>query len=288
MWCPVCGDEFRPGFTRCTDCDTDLVEQRPLPAVPVGRTRGDDHTVLEYDLFDWDDERRDDLTLLLRLQDVPALWEDGIVLTVGRAWQNDVDAAIEHVETEREPIEPPSAGPEPSGATGASGTSGTATRHRPTPDVAAGGPSTSPARLASPGRRLGGYLIDVFVIGIVLQIAELGSAPGLVVGVATVALYEIVAIAIWGRTVGKLMVGTRVVRLDGIEPVGPRVAGIRWGVVAFGTLFVVLGVVGVFLDWLWVAVVYGFVLSASRQGLHDRAARTEVVLTRPTSRGRPH
>jgi hypothetical protein len=26
MFCPVCKDEFRPGFTRCAACDVDLVE----------------------------------------------------------------------------------------------------------------------------------------------------------------------------------------------------------------------------------------------------------------------
>ena len=29
MFCPVCGDEFRPGFTRCNDCDVELVENPP-------------------------------------------------------------------------------------------------------------------------------------------------------------------------------------------------------------------------------------------------------------------
>ncbi len=27
MFCPVCHDEFRPGFTRCEGCDADLVER---------------------------------------------------------------------------------------------------------------------------------------------------------------------------------------------------------------------------------------------------------------------
>jgi len=26
MFCPICKDEFRPGFTRCAGCDVDLVE----------------------------------------------------------------------------------------------------------------------------------------------------------------------------------------------------------------------------------------------------------------------
>jgi len=29
VFCPKCGDEFRPGFTRCPDCDTDLVDALP-------------------------------------------------------------------------------------------------------------------------------------------------------------------------------------------------------------------------------------------------------------------
>lgn len=29
MFCPVCGIEYRPGFTRCNDCDVDLVDELP-------------------------------------------------------------------------------------------------------------------------------------------------------------------------------------------------------------------------------------------------------------------
>jgi len=29
MWCPVCGGEYRPGFTRCPDCDVALVAEAP-------------------------------------------------------------------------------------------------------------------------------------------------------------------------------------------------------------------------------------------------------------------
>ncbi len=30
MFCPQCGEEYRPGFTHCPDCDVDLVEQLPV------------------------------------------------------------------------------------------------------------------------------------------------------------------------------------------------------------------------------------------------------------------
>ena len=34
MFCPKCGDEYQPGFTRCTDCDVPLVENLPAAAGP--------------------------------------------------------------------------------------------------------------------------------------------------------------------------------------------------------------------------------------------------------------
>jgi hypothetical protein len=35
MFCPECKAEYRDGFTRCADCDIDLVEQLPEPAATV-------------------------------------------------------------------------------------------------------------------------------------------------------------------------------------------------------------------------------------------------------------
>jgi hypothetical protein len=29
MWCPICGVEYRPGFTRCSECDAGLVATPP-------------------------------------------------------------------------------------------------------------------------------------------------------------------------------------------------------------------------------------------------------------------
>jgi hypothetical protein len=31
MFCPECEAEYRPGFTRCSDCDVDLVNEAPDP-----------------------------------------------------------------------------------------------------------------------------------------------------------------------------------------------------------------------------------------------------------------
>ncbi len=35
MFCPGCGGEYRAGFSRCVDCELDLIPERPLPPEPV-------------------------------------------------------------------------------------------------------------------------------------------------------------------------------------------------------------------------------------------------------------
>jgi hypothetical protein len=34
MWCPICGVEYRPGFTRCPDCDAGLATSPTGPVEP--------------------------------------------------------------------------------------------------------------------------------------------------------------------------------------------------------------------------------------------------------------
>jgi hypothetical protein len=47
MFCPVCGDEYREGFTRCADCDVPLVEgPLPLRVRRVGEDDGDLHRLV--------------------------------------------------------------------------------------------------------------------------------------------------------------------------------------------------------------------------------------------------
>lgn len=41
MFCPQCGVEYRPGFTRCTDCDVDLVHDLPLARTESFEARRD-------------------------------------------------------------------------------------------------------------------------------------------------------------------------------------------------------------------------------------------------------
>ena len=36
MFCPRCGAEYREGFTRCCDCDVDLVSEPPMRVAHAG------------------------------------------------------------------------------------------------------------------------------------------------------------------------------------------------------------------------------------------------------------
>jgi uncharacterized RDD family membrane protein YckC len=98
------------------------------------------------------------------------------------------------------------------------------------------------------------------------------------------ATYEIASVALWGRTIGKTITGTRVVAAaDGSIPRWRR-ATVRWAVVVGPTVATVwlpqggATILAAFLGDLWAIVVYYGVLNKPwRQGLHDRAAGTLVV-----------
>jgi uncharacterized RDD family membrane protein YckC len=135
-------------------------------------------------------------------------------------------------------------------------------------------------------RRIGGLILDQILVAlpVVLVVFALGYTPTdtvtskalLVFNIAVTSVafvYETTMIALLGRTVGKLALGTRVVRLvDGGRP--------GWTESAMRALLPLsLGAiprVGVFLGVL----VYSLALwNPLRQGLHDKAAGTLVVLS---------
>ena len=133
-------------------------------------------------------------------------------------------------------------------------------------------------------RRVGGFALDQFIVAlpVVVVIVAAGFKPSDTVtsqslvafniAVTAVALvYQTVMIALLGRTVGKLALGTRVVRAaDGARP--------GWTEAVMRSLVPLsLGAipqVGLFL----VVLVYSLALwNPLRQGLHDKAAGTLVV-----------
>jgi uncharacterized RDD family membrane protein YckC len=107
-------------------------------------------------------------------------------------------------------------------------------------------------------RRLGALMID-WLIGVVIALAIVGEknpASTQSVAVAVFAAEIFLLTALTGFTLGKRLLGLRVVRLDG-QPVGLLASLIR--------------------TVLFLLVVPPLVLDADLRGLHDRAARTIVI-----------
>jgi uncharacterized RDD family membrane protein YckC len=157
--------------------------------------------------------------------------------------------------------------------------------------------------LATPWRRLAGYLIDGLVLLVptfVLLVAYIGNNaafadlletrnptadqvqrvanglwPAVLLLVLAQGVYYVLFIHLRGQTPGKMAVGVRVVQIeDGGRPSWGR-AGIRWGVPTAASLLPGAGGLAVLLVYLWM------LWDPKRQGLHDKAARTVVVRTRP-------
>ncbi|MEK7423551.1 MAG: RDD family protein [Actinomycetota bacterium] len=138
--------------------------------------------------------------------------------------------------------------------------------------------------LATIGRRAVGAIIDQFIVLLPVAIGAVawGFRPGDIVtdstlfvinissaGVALV--YETLLIGLFGRTIGKLVTGTRVVRRDDGGRVGWFAAAQRALVPVAAGAVPKAGIV-------LAAVVYGVAfLGPLRQGIHDRAAGTLVV-----------
>ena len=148
-------------------------------------------------------------------------------------------------------------------------------------------------QLATVGQRVVGFVADGLLAGMVLTTPgmllqgavtpeDLGS--GLTSLLAVVALlflfvYEVVPTALWGRTPGKAIVGTRVVGMNDGKVPGWRRAVLRWVLPA---LAVQVNVVGWALALLLRA---SLVADPLRRGVHDRLAGTIVVRDRGPARG---
>jgi uncharacterized RDD family membrane protein YckC len=113
--------------------------------------------------------------------------------------------------------------------------------------------------------RFGGALVDGLLLGIlssILQIAAgaTGYALGLIIGIAYYVYFE----GSTGQTIGKRMVGIRVVDINGGEPIGYARAFIRYVGRIISFIVVLLG----YLWMLW---------DPQKQTWHDKMASSIVV-----------
>jgi uncharacterized RDD family membrane protein YckC len=141
--------------------------------------------------------------------------------------------------------------------------------------------------LASLGRRALGAILDQFLVLLPVAVGFVvsGYRPGdeltestllwlNVVTVAVAFVYETVMIGAFGRTVGKIATGTRVVSVVTGGRIGWFGALQRALVPAIASAVPELG-------FLLGAIVYGMAaFGPLRQGLHDRAAGTVVIMSR--------
>ncbi len=129
------------------------------------------------------------------------------------------------------------------------------------------------------GQRLGGRLLDavLYLVAWVLLTQVLSGVALVVVGYSIIAVYEVMGVLIYGRTIGKRIVGTRVINV-GSAPLEPWQAFVRFAVYALPVF--VLGAVVVQLGEIWALIVVLPILRPPfHRGLHDFAARTVVVPT---------
>lgn len=127
-------------------------------------------------------------------------------------------------------------------------------------------------------------LMKVAFASIVESMSKVGAQlVGVVVFAVLLGLYEIGMVGLRGRTLGNEVTKTAVVHEDDLSPATLLQATIRF---VLGPLVFCAGAAIIWVSPMWVLAVVGFLAadfgvamaSATVQTLHDRAARTVVVL----------
>jgi uncharacterized RDD family membrane protein YckC len=147
---------------------------------------------------------------------------------------------------------------------------------------------TYEAVLAEPSQRLVARLVDTLIVGIPLatvateifprETAQTVVAP---IGFAAVFLvYEVVQLALWGRTIGKRLTGIQVISADGARLRVSQVL-VRSAIYALPPAARPVPVLNVLAGIFWLAEIGLLFEGHHRQALHDRAAGTLVVDVRP-------
>ncbi|HYM14440.1 MAG TPA: RDD family protein [Dehalococcoidia bacterium] len=116
------------------------------------------------------------------------------------------------------------------------------------------------------GVRLLAWLLDALVLmslGIALNLT-LGGLPGAAIAIGLGVVYTV---GLWwatGSTLGKAVMGLKVISADGYETIDGATAVLRY-------VGYIVSAIPLYLGFLWVAV------DGSKQGWHDKIARTLVV-----------
>ncbi|ELB87706.1 RDD domain containing protein [Rhodococcus wratislaviensis IFP 2016] len=157
-------------------------------------------------------------------------------------------------------------------------------------------PQTGP-RPAELGMRIAARLLDFLFAGIImvavnLAIVGVGLVAGLPDGLLSIALlanmivlpltYEWVQLALWGATLGKRVLGLKVVRTDGTPLSWPVAAGRALLNAPYVSSWLILMVLPL------ANFICMLADSPERRGLHSRATKTVVLDTRPRAPRYPY
>ena len=273
---PVLGELYPLGFTACSGCSGPQVPEDPVARgeiVSAENTEGADAGSVVYDLGGWTLAQRNALELLLTGRQIPHEWSRAdVVVPAARA-----DEVVELLD----------------GLGPAASPAGSVQDEPSNEEVAESGPSIEHV-IAGFGRRLLGAVVDGaiwVVVGTGLSYVGLsGDDAAFARGVTmacVIAAYNIVSVALWGRTIGKVVAGTRVVALESGATPGWSRAVLRWAVpaiVSLGSLFQGDGLAGGLASTVsgvaTIVVYVGLLREPLRQGVHDKVAGTVVVLVR--------
>lgn len=254
-WCPECRAEYRPHIVECADCLVPLVDELPV----VDRTTGD-QTLAEWELMDWSDQQLRSLFRLLEGSEIDYDWDGENRLTANADREDAVDELLAMFEENADFIEP---------------------------ELIAVDEVEPPhhAELAPWGRRIGATFLDGFLVSTVAGLASLGfdspvdawrSTPFQFTVITATVLYEVIAVARFGRTIGKMAFDLHVE----MENNGGRPS---WWASCKRTAPTVissapyLSMVG--------PVMYGAAFfDDNRRGLHDKLAGTIVIYRKKPSR----
>ena len=156
-------------------------------------------------------------------------------------------------------------------------------------------PTTLPRdQLASPWQRLGAVLVDALIVffpyGVAVGVWLAANDKSVDAGIDAPwdwlvslvwAVYEVVPTALWGKTLGKHLVGIRVCSRRDLGRPGWIRSLKRWG------LLYLLGWVPFVGGLLSLMVPLPLLWTANRQGLHDMFADTVVIRDRPGGAASP-
>ncbi|WP_353651073.1 RDD family protein [Nakamurella sp. A5-74] len=120
-------------------------------------------------------------------------------------------------------------------------------------------PESGVGSVASTGRRVSGFLLDLLVTFLIALLFTRPQLPSQTLEVIVWAIMTVVFVGVIGSTPGHAIVGVRVARVDGRALVG------LWAIPRAALTFVLIPTV---------------IVDADGRGLHDRLCRTIVILSR--------